>query len=57
MKLSINNNDLSVFKHGKCENCTFHSIHTGFCALLHNTCIKDARIFKPTSYKSTIFNL
>ena len=45
-----------VLKHAKCENCIFHS-HIGFCAVLHITCINDARIFKPASYNSNIFNL
>jgi hypothetical protein len=57
MKLNLNNNDLLVIKHEKkCDNCTFHD-HIGFCALLHLTCIKDARIFKQNSYNSNIFNL
>lgn len=57
MKLSINNNDLSVFKHGKCENCVIQNDHLGFCAFLHAMCFKDSKIFYRTSYNSTIFDL
>lgn len=56
MKLSLNNNDLYVLKHEKCENCIFYNC-IEFCALLPITCIKDARIFKQTLYNSSIFNL
>jgi hypothetical protein len=56
MKLNLNNNDLLILKHEKCENCVFHSL-MGFCAFLHITCMNDARIFKPASYNSNIFNL
>ena len=56
MKLNINNNDLLVLKNEKCEDCTAN-IYNGFCAFLYSTCIKDARIFKQTSYNSNIFNL
>ena len=57
MKLSINNNDLSVFKHGKCKNCTFDHDYPGFCAFLRVICFKDIKIFHRTSYNSSIFNL
>lgn len=57
MKLNINNNDLSVFKHGKCEDCAFHYDHPGFCIFLHVMCFKDSKVFYRTSYNSSIFNL
>lgn len=57
MKLSLNNNDLSCLKHGKCENCVFHNDHTGFCIFLHINCFKDSKIFYETSYNSSIFSL
>ena len=57
MKLSINNNDLSDLKHGKCEDCAFHYDHPGFCIFLHIMCFKDSKIFYRTSYNSTIFKL
>lgn len=57
MKLSLNNNDLSCLKHGKCENCVFNPGHNGFCLFLHTICVPDSKIFYPTSYNSSIFSL
>lgn len=57
MRLSINNNDLSIFKHGECVNCTFNDNPPGLCGLLPFVCLKDSKIFYRTSYNSSIFNL
>ena len=57
MKLSLNNNDLLVLKHEKCEDCTFNPSYNGFCIFLHTICVPDSKIFHLTSYNSNIFNL
>lgn len=57
MKMNINNNDLACLKYGKCEQCTLHYKHAGFCAFLYLMCLEDCKIFYETLYNSSIFNL
>ena len=54
MKLNINNNDLSSFRHKNCDNCYFH-YNTQFCGYVN--CMNDYKIYIKTANNSTIFQL